>query len=337
MEHKIIIYGAGDYGKKLWNILNDWGISVFCFCQTVKTESKKLYDLDILSLNELKKIEEFKVILIAIENQRISYKVKLNLTNLFLKETVVYECGDFIKRNLNTISIDKKRYCIMCNSWVSEFSSFGDRGDLFGQYHIIGGGHRKNSICPICGSLDRTRWAFYVLSKYTNIFENKCKVLHFAPESSLSERIGINSSCEYYTCDIEAGRAMYVIDIRDIPFKDNIFDYVILNHVLEHIKDERQAISELKRVVKPGGKMILSFPICMEQKTLEGSGTESLEECHKLYGQEDHVRLYGNDFKERLEQYGLNVRIYTPGDEFNSGEAEKFGFIYDDNLIICDI
>ena len=218
------------------------------------------------------------------------------------------------------------------------FLPAGEREDIFRKHHIIGGGLRDNCTCIYCGSNDRDRWQYYVLKNHTDILTETCSVLHFAAESSNSKLIRTNKNCKYITADIQAGRCDYAVDMTDMKiFDDCTFDYVIANHVLEHIQDEASAISELKRVLKDNGTIILSFPVCTDMMTYEDDSITTEEARWKAFGQGDHVRLYGTDFKERLEGYGLNVKVYSPQDEFSREESEKYGFIYDDISIFCTI
>jgi len=46
------------------------------------------------------------------------------------------------------------------------------------------------------------------------------------------------------------------IDAQSIPFEDETFDAVIANHMLYHVPDRAKAIAEIKRVLKPGGRLI---------------------------------------------------------------------------------
>ena len=128
---------------------------------------------------------------------------------------------------------------------------------------------------------------------------------------------------------------MHIVDITDIQFRDNTFDYVICNHVLEHIPDEQKAISEVLRVLKPDGKWIFSFPICTDMQTYEDPTVVSEEDRLQRFGQEDHVRLYGYDYKERFEAHGLNLEFFSPQDELSAEEIEKYGFIPDDVIIVA--
>lgn len=224
--------------------------------------------------------------------------------------------------------------CSICGRCISSWTKVGQ--DNHTKYHIIGNGLR-NAGCPFCRSIDRYRWSLYVLENCTDIFSKKCDVLHFAPEKVIKNKMRESGNITYLTADIREGRADCVCDMTKMQFPDHSFDYIIANHVLEHIKDERAAILELKRCIKPDGAIILSFPITMDVNTLEDDSYVTEEDRKKYYGQADHVRLYGKDFKERLEKYGLSVEIYTPQNMLTEDEIRKDGLLKDDIAIICKI
>ena len=104
---------------------------------------------------------------------------------------------------------------------------------------------------------------------------------------------------------------------------------------MEHVKDEKKAIYEMKRVLKKNGKIVMTFPISLVQGTFEDDAIVSEDAREKYYGQKDHVRLYGNDFKERFENYGLKVKCYSPKDYLTKDDIERFGLIPDDIVLIC--
>lgn len=329
----IFIYGAGEYGKAVKAFLNSCNIYVDYFCETEPSGARVIDGIKVVSLCDLPNIlVEQSLVLIAIKNKNVSKKIKLRLTSIFLDKAHIVEVGEFISNNLMYMG---GRHCLLCGSNVDKFLPGGIKQELFSQHHIIGGGYRDNCICPQCGSVDRNRWFMFVLSKYTDIFSGKSRVLHFAPEPNVSERIKSNINCDYYSVDIQAGRAMHVANILDIPYRGEFFDYVILNHVMEHIPDEAVAMQEIQRVLKPGGRMIISFPICTDIDTLEDSSISSAEARLRYYGQEDHVRLYGRDYKERMEKYGWQVEIYIPQEMCSHQEIDKYGFIADDVIMIC--
>lgn len=338
-KSKIIIYGAGDYGKRLYHFLKSIHCTIDYFCQTICSGQTQYYDdIEIISLIQLSKMtNEEIIVLIAIRDNEISRQVKGQLLDWNYSFMSIYECGEFISQNISDAFEEGKFRCNICGNEVKKFERGGvSPNKIFDKYHIIGGGIRENAICPLCGSMDRTRWLYWVLGRHIQeIFYNKCSVLHIAPEIEISKRIQSNILCDYYTGDITQGASMHIVDVTDIQFRDDFFDYIILNHVLEHIENEKKAIMELKRVVKPGGKIILSFPICTDRNTYENSNIRTPEARLDEYGQEDHVRLYGKDYKTRLEAYGLKVDIFSPQSECSREEISKYGFIYDDVSIVC--
>lgn len=141
----------------------------------------------------------------------------------------------------------------------------------------------------------------------------------------------------YITADIEAGRADRVEDITHINFPDKYFDYIICNHVLEHIKDEKQAFMELKRCIKEDGKVFFSVPICWEIDTYENDSVETDEDRLIEYGQKDHVRLYGRDLKERLAQFGFYADYYQVKNVLPEEEIATMRLIPEDTIWILSL
>ena len=119
-EKRVIIYGAGDYGRRLFYFIQGIGGSIDGFCQTV-AEEKSCCGFSIFSLDELMKIEEKIIVLIAVKNMDVSNEIKLKLTNLKANEIEIYQCGRFIYDNLEKNSINRERYCNLCNHYVKEF------------------------------------------------------------------------------------------------------------------------------------------------------------------------------------------------------------------------
>ncbi len=229
--------------------------------------------------------------------------------------------------------MDKIGYCNICGADVNQWGFCGN--DIETKFRITGNGKRVG-LCPHCQSYDRGRWVYFVLKNFTTLFERGGGViLHFAPERQIEKYLRGIEKCSYYTADIEKGVADYEIDMTKMPFEDDTFDYIIANHVLEHIEDERSAISELKRCVKKSGKIMLSFPVTMDVKTFENPDLKSKEDKIYYYGQEDHVRLYGKDFKERLESYGLKIEVYRPEELLSPKLVEELKLIRNDSVLIC--
>lgn len=334
---RIFIYGAGKYGNLLYGCLNDVGVKVDSFVQTELVINDMSKKVSTISFAELKNIDEEKIIFVAIKNANVAREIEHNIYK-YCSNSVVYNCGSFIEENLirrRVRNILGDKYCIICNNQVDKFEPVGIEEEIFNRLHIIGGGYRENAVCSNCGCIDRERWLYYVIKNKTDISTLSGRILHFAPEESISDYIKNNDEVDYYTADVVLGRAMHVTDITNMQYKDETFDYVICNHVMEHIIDEEKAVEEVKRVLKENGKWIFSFPICMEIKTYEDSSIISPEERLKAYGQADHVRLYGYDYKERFEKYGLKLEVYSPQDEITDEELKKYGYIKEDVIIIA--
>ncbi len=314
------------------------GLEIDYFVQSEEPEIKELNGTPVISFETMINLKTDKIVFIAINNQKAIRQIEKNITSKD-KECHIYDCNNFINDNLfkrKIYNLSGEKQCILCGSHVNKFLPAGIEENIFKQHHIIGGGYRNNCVCPCCGSNDRERWLYYVIKNKTNISKMSGRILHFAPEKNIADYIKGNPQIDYYTGDITSGRAMHITDITNIQYKDETFDYVICNHIMEHISDEEKAVYEIKRVLKQDGKWIFSFPICMDMKTYEDKSIVLPHERLKAYGQEDHVRLYGYDFAERFEKFGLRLQIYTPQNEMDDFEIDKLGFIKDDVMIIAD-
>ena len=134
-------------------------------------------------------------------------------------------------------------------------------------------------------------------------------MLHVAPELCYMKRFESLPKLEYLTADLESPLAKMKMDIHDIPFPENSFDIIFCNHVLEHVKDDKKVMSEILRVLKPGGWAILQVPIFLPliQKTFEDPTVIDPQKRAELFGQNDHVRVYGKDYADRIRSTGFEV------------------------------
>jgi SAM-dependent methyltransferase len=165
---------------------------------------------------------------------------------------------------------------------------------------------RPNALCPSCLSLERHRLIWLYL-KANGFFDRKLKVLHIAPEACFIPRFEKFHGDNYITADIESPLAKVKMDIHKIPFSENEFDVVLCNHVLEHVDDDIKAMSEIARVLKPGGFAILQVPFFhpIPEVTVEDPSVRDPKERERLFGQDDHVRKFGKDYLRRMERAGL--------------------------------
>jgi len=141
---------------------------------------------------------------------------------------------------------------------------------------------------------------------------------------------------DYLSADFAAEWAMEKMDITDIQYVDNTFDAILCNHVLEHIPDDKKAMKELSRVLKPNGWAILQVPLDPNlDKTFEDPSVTSPEERKRVFGQKDHVRIYGKDYKDRLEEAGFDVKVDNFVEELNEETVDKYGLRRDHNVYFC--
>lgn len=241
-----------------------------------------------------------------------------------------------LKQKLARTKILKKRYyCSACQNSVNFFTSAGVKSPMFEELKISGGGYRRSVTCPICGANDRIRWTDLVLERFTNIYTEPCYVLHIAPETIIEKKLRYNKKCNYLSGDMERGKADEVVDVTKMQYTDKKFDYIIMNHVLEHVPNEGKAIQEITRCLKDKGQFIVSFPICLDRDTFEDSNIKSEEDRLKYYGQKDHCRLYGKDAKKRLESYNLTVEEYNTSDILSEEDIKKYNVLENNIVYIC--
>jgi len=163
--------------------------------------------------------------------------------------------------------------------------------------------------CPQCSSLDRHRLLKLWFDEHIALFEG-ASILHFAPESSVTRFVKPGSR-EYTTADLSPRGGDIRINIEAIDLPDAQFDVVICSHVLEHV-DDRRALRELHRIVKPSGIVLLMFPIVEGwDRTYEDSSRCTEEERWQHFGQGDHVRLYGSDVRQRIVDAGFSLSEFT--------------------------
>ena len=170
------------------------------------------------------------------------------------------------------------------------------------------GKQRNNVLSPSTLSLERHRLLWLYLKNETNFFSAPIKILHFAPEQAFYKRFKKLKNLNYVTTDLNSPLADVKADICNLPFKDNEFDMILCNHVLEHIPDDTKAMQELYRVMKVGGMGIFQIPQDLNREsTFEDNTITDKNERAKLFGQYDHVRVYGRDFFDKLRSIGFKV------------------------------
>jgi SAM-dependent methyltransferase len=197
---------------------------------------------------------------------------------------------------------------------------------------------RREEMCPKCGAFGRHRVDWLFIRDQVGLPRNdsKLRLLHVAPEHALEQRLAEHPNVIYLSADLESATAMERMDVTDIRHEDNSFGAIICNHVLEHVPDDRKAMRELYRVLEPGGWALLQTPMDRDhERTLEDPSVTDPAERVRLFGQHDHVRLYGRDYKDRLEEAGFSVTVEpyakTLPDEIVTGQRLDL----DEEIYLC--
>jgi len=164
----------------------------------------------------------------------------------------------------------------------------------------------------------------YYLKRETDIFRGGRKILHFAPEKGIEDNLKRTGNF-YITGDINPALADHKIDITDIPYKDNYFDYVICSHVLGHVQDEEKAIDEIYRVLGHGGTAVIMTPVDTTlETTFEDEKIISAADRQQQYGEPDLLRKHGRDFPTRLKRRNITVTAVDYRLTFSDEEREKY-------------
>ena len=194
---------------------------------------------------------------------------------------------------------------------------------------------RKNALCPGTLSLERHRLLWLYLDRETNFLSSNLKVLHVAPEQVFYKKFKKLKNWEYFTFDLNSPIADIKGDLTSTNFKDESFDLIICNHVLEHIEDDKSALNEMYRILKYNGISILQVPINVKREnTFEDLSIKSKIQRQKYFGQYDHVREYGLDFKDRVEQAGFKVEMINYSKKISQDLVIKYGLMKDDLIPI---
>ena len=195
---------------------------------------------------------------------------------------------------------------------------------------------RENVLAPGTLSLERHRLFWLYLKNETTFFSAPLRVLHFAPEQAFVQKFKKQKNLTYTTTDLNSPIADVKADICDLPFKDNSFDFIICNHVLEHIPDDTKAMQELYRVLAPAGTAIVQVPYDAKREiTFEDNTITDQSERTRIFGQYDHLRVYGMDYFKKLSSIGFDVSAldYTSG--ISSDDIERYRLCKGELLPVC--
>ncbi|MFI3269737.1 MAG: methyltransferase domain-containing protein [Rikenellaceae bacterium] len=200
---------------------------------------------------------------------------------------------------LGLLYLGKGHRCPICGCERRKFIPYG--------YNV----QRDNALCPNCLSLERHRLLWLYLTRETTLFDELPTLLHIAPEVSFIKPLRKVYSAvkgRYRTADLESPLSDMHFDVQQIPLDDNSVEVIICNHIMEHVADDRLAMRELHRIMRPSGWGIILAPVEQDRPiTFEDDTITDPEERNRIFGQYDHRRIYGNDYAERLRSAGFEV------------------------------
>ncbi len=232
--------------------------------------------------------------------------------------------ANFLRRLTGSLRQNDAFYCPVCRTTSDTFLPFG-------MTYL-----RPNAMCPHCRSLERHRLLWLYLEQKTDFFHAHMRVLDVAPQKFLQEKFYTLKNLHYMSVDLHSVLAMEKMDLTNLRIESGTYDCVMCYHVLEHIPDDRKAMREIFRVLKPGGWAILQSPVDLNrEKTHEDPSIVLPEERLKHFGQRDHVRWYGRDFVTRLEAAGFSVQRLKLAEELGPVMVKRCSLRQDEILYVC--
>jgi SAM-dependent methyltransferase len=207
-------------------------------------------------------------------------------------------------------------------------------------FERFGAPPRAGALCPVCGSLERHRFLFLYLERRVTTDEGPLDLLHFAPEACLAALFSAREGVRYHSVDVEFSAAESRQDLTRLALRSASFDRVVCSHVLEHIVEDRAAMIELHRVLRPSGVAFVQVPLGREGRpTYEDPRITDPDERNRIFGQRDHVRIYGPDVRDRLAAAGFRVTVESCKALWSEQEIRRFGLLpvnaADDYLFVC--
>ena len=220
--------------------------------------------------------------------------------------------------------IGRGRHCPICGTRRRKFLPYG---------YVTS---REDALCPGCLSLERHRAIWLYITQRSDLLERHPRLLHIAPEVSLRNKLRRSYTGDnYITADLESPLADMHFDVQHIPMEDRSIDVVICNHLLEHVEDDRVALAELYRIMRPGGWGIVLVPEDRSrEETFEDDTITDPKERTRLFGQYDHRRVYGRDYDDRLREAGFEVERITVGDMLSEDERRLYATGSDDMVVV---
>lgn len=196
--------------------------------------------------------------------------------------------------------------------------------------------NRPDAACPRCLSEERHRALWLYLRDRPETLRAAAPLLHFAPEPVLADRIRALAPTGYVSADLDAGRAIDRADITDLPYADAAFGAIVCSHVLEHVADDRRAMREMRRVLRPGGVALVMVPVDRtRERTFEDPAIVGPVAREAAYRQADHMRLYGRDLPERLDEAGFRTEVVRYVESLPASARARHGLNPEDEIYLA--
>lgn len=225
---------------------------------------------------------------------------------------ILIENEERFRRLLIPLYKGKNNQCLICGTRLKHFAKLGN----------------GNLICPVCGSLPRTRRLYKLLQE--EFLKPGMAFLDFSPSRMLYKKWKARKGISYFPTDFEDEfLSDYRYDITGIEAEGEKFDLIVCYHILEHITEDRKAMNELYRVLKKDGTVLIQTPF-KEGEIYEDDSIVTEEERLRHFGQEDHVRIYSvKALESRLKTAGFRVTVRT------FSEDVYYGFSAGEKILIC--
>jgi SAM-dependent methyltransferase len=193
--------------------------------------------------------------------------------------------------------------------------------------------------CPACDASDRERLYALYFDRVMPALDpaRRYRLLEFAPSPGrgLQKKLQAYPFIEYRSADLVLRTVDDQLDITDMRgYADGAVDFFLCSHVLEHVPEDRKAMRELHRILKPGGFGIVMVPLVHGvEETQEDPAVDTPALRWKYYGLGDHLRQYGKrDFLRRLEEAGFHVErlgiAYFGKDAFHRAGIAEDSVLY---------
>ncbi len=192
--------------------------------------------------------------------------------------------------------------------------------------------NRAGALCWRCGAHERHRalWLFLTRER-PELLRGARRLLHFAPEHTLERRLS-KLPLDYVTADLDPAKGSLQLDLVALDLPDECFDAILCSHVLEHVPEDRAAMSELRRVLTPDGWCIVMVPIDLARDaTYEDPSITDPAERERHFWQHDHVRVYARDIEDRLREAGFGVEAWEPPERWRA----PYGLLAADLVFCC--